>query len=44
MYVKFGCTKLTVRALELIEVYRGRINLKINSDVALLNALVLEIS
>lgn len=44
IYVEFGCTKLMVRTLDLIEVNRGRINLKINSELALLNTLVLEIS
>lgn len=33
-----------VRALDLTEVNRGRINLEINSELALLNILVLEIS
>lgn len=44
LYVEFGCTKLMARALDLIEVDRGRINLKISSELALLNTLVLEIS
>ena len=44
IYVEFGCTKLMVRALDLVEVNRGGINLKINSELALLNTLVFEIS
>lgn len=44
IYMEFGGTKLMVRALDLTEVNRGRINLEINSELALLNILVLEIS
>lgn len=44
IYVEFGCVKLMARVLDLAEVKRGRFNLKISSELALLNTLVLEIS